>query len=135
MAYFYAAKAGPDPDALKLAFKKCGALATAGQHAHITIAVPAKGNLRGIIDTVLGDAAVTALLRDNTLPLGPITLHIATKQIPVRHLGPVLAAWTKLDHVTAIDQSGYATDIVYLPWLDEELAGFMTMFPQALPLS
>ncbi len=134
MAYFHAAKAAPDPDALKLAFQKCGELATAGQHTNITIAVPAKGNLRGIIDTVLGDAAVDELLRNNTLPLGPITLHVATKQIPVRHLGPVLAAWTKLDHVTVIDQSGYATDIVYLPWLDDELAGFKTQFPQALSL-
>ncbi len=134
MTSFYASKAGPDPEALKLAFQKCGELATAGQHPNITIAVPAKGNLRGVIDAVIGNKAVAILLRDNALSLGSITIHLATKLIPLRHRGPVLAAWTKIDHVTTIDQSGYATDIVYMPWLDEELASFKTLFPQALPL-
>lgn len=135
MTHFHAAKAGPDPDALKLAFRKCGELATTGQHSSITIAVPAKGNLQGIMDDVLGEKAVAVLLRDNVLPLdATLTLHLATKQIPVRNRGPVLAAWTKIDHVTVIDQSGYATDIIYLPWLDDELAAFKTLFPSALPL-
>ena len=135
MTHFYATQAGPDPDALKRAFRKCGELAVAGQHSSITIAVPAKGNLQGIMDEVLGEKAVAILLRDNALPLDDtLTLHLATKQIPARHRGPVLAAWTKIDHVAAIDQSGYATDIVYLPWLDDELAAFQTLFSSALPL-
>lgn len=131
---FYAAKTGPDPDALKLAFQKCGALATANQCTAITIAVPTKGNLQGIMDEVLGEKAVAILLRDNALRLGPITLYVATERVPPAHRGPVLAAWTNIKHITTIVQSHLTTDIVYLPWLDEELVEFRKRFPQALPL-
>lgn len=126
--YFYAPKAGPDPEALKRAFLKCGELALAGQHTVINIAVPAKGNLQGVMEKVLTEDGVRLLGRDNQLVLGEVTLHLVTKKLPLAYPGPVLAAWTSMDHVKSLAQAYQATDMVYLPWLDEELDEFKNLF-------
>jgi len=133
--YFYAPRSGPDPEALKLGFRKCGELAVAGKHQNTALAVPTKGNLQGLIGDLLGDKAASVLARDNALDLGGLTIRLVTKRVPLRHRGPVLGAWTTIDHVKELARSHYATAIVFLPWLDEELDEFKASFPNALPLS
>jgi hypothetical protein len=130
MTHFHTTKG--DADALRLAFSKCGQLANAGNHAHVTIAVSTKTQLQGILDEVLTEDAAKALARNNLFKISPtLTVHLATERIPVRFAGPVLAAWVNMDHMATIEQSGYATDIVYVPWASEELAGFKTLFTDA----
>lgn len=135
MRAFYAAKPGPDPEALKLGFRKCGEIAVAGGDRNTMLAVPTKGNLQGLISDLLGDKAVNALARDQVLDLGGLTMRLVTHRVPLRHRGPVLGAWTTIDHVQAIARSRFATAIVFLPWLDEEIDEFRASFPDALPLS
>lgn len=131
--HFYNPTAG-DPNALRNAFHHCGQLAATGQHAHITLAVPAKGNLDGLISAFLGDQATRILQRDNKLDLNGITLHLATGRIPVRHRGPVLAAFATMKHVKTLSQSHYMTDLVYVPWQEDELPAFRKLFPEAQPI-
>jgi hypothetical protein len=132
--YFYATKPGPDAEALKLGFRKCGELAVAGKHQNTALAVPTKGNLQGLISDLIGDEAAGVLARDKALDLGGLTIRLVTKRVPLRHCGPVLGAWTTIDHVKELARSEYATAIVFLPWLDEELSEFRASFPDARPL-
>ena len=133
--FFYASRPGPDPEVLKLGFRKCGELAVAGKHQNTALAVPAKGNLQGLVGDLLGDKAAIILARDNALDLGGLTIRLVTKRVPLRHRSPVLGAWTTIDHIKEIARSHYATAIVFLPWLDDELDEFRASFPDAVALS
>jgi hypothetical protein len=133
---FYSVSTGPDPDALKAGFWQCGQLAVAGQHAHVTLAVPQKSNLDGVISALLGDEPVRLLQRDKQINLGAgLTMHLVTKRIALRHRGPVLAAYATLDQIKDLARSHYATDLIYLPWQEDELPAFQKLFPDAQPLS
>ncbi|MHB1056682.1 MAG: hypothetical protein ACYC0F_02220 [Rhodanobacter sp.] len=127
--YFCAPKAGPDPEALRRAFQICGGLATVGKCDVINIAVPAKGNLQGLIEDLIGEKAARILARDNALSLGSLTLHLVTRRVPLSYQGPVLAAWTDMKQVKEIAQSYRATDLIYLPWQDDEAVEFRALFP------
>jgi hypothetical protein len=100
----------------------------------VTGRLPTKGNLQGLIGDLLGDKVVTALARDNALDLGGLTMRLVTRRVPLQHRGPVLGAWTTIDHFKEIARSRFATAIVFLPWLDEELDEFRGSFPEAMPL-
>lgn len=130
-SYYHAPQAGGDPEALKRAFLKCGELATAGGHKAINLAVPTKGNVQGIIEDLLGEEATRLLLRDNRLPLGVVTIHLVTKRLALNYQGPVLAAWTDIDQVKGLARSHLVTDVVYVPWVEDELTEFKKLHPNA----
>jgi hypothetical protein len=128
---YHAPKAGPDPEALKRAFLKCGELATSGGHKVINLAVPAKGSVQGLIEDFLGEEATRLLLRDNRLSLGVVTSHLVTKRLPPSYLGSVLAAWTDIDQLKGLARSHLVTDVVYVPWVENELTEFKRLYPNA----
>jgi hypothetical protein len=128
---YHAPQAGPDPEALKRAFLKCGELATAGGHKAINLAVPAKGNVQGLIEDFLGEEATRLLLRDSRLPLSVVTIRLVTKRLPLSYQGPVLAAWTDIDQLKGLARSHLATDMVYVPWIEDELTEFKNLYPNA----
>lgn len=130
-SYYHVPKAGPDPGALKRAFLKCGGLATAGGHKAINLAVPAKGNVQGLIEDLLGEEATRLLLRNNCLPLGVVTIQLVTKRLPLSCQGPVLAAWTDIDQLKDVARSPWVTDVVYVPWIEDELTEFKKLYPNA----
>ena len=134
MAYFLSYSDVPDPHVFTRAFVKCGELAITGNHGDMSIAVPAKGSLQGTIEDVIGDGVYRALMRDNCAVFSDVRLHLVTKQIPVRHRGPVIAAWIKIPRLLALSQSRLATDIIYLPQLDDELLAFRSRFPDAVAI-
>src|SRR5690606_37786205 len=120
-SYYHAPQAGPDPEALKRAFLKCGELAAAGGHNAINLAVPTKGNLQGsLIEDLLGEEATRLLMRDNQLSLGVVTIHLTTKRLTMSYRGPVLAAWIALDQLKDLFRSRRTIDLVYLPWAEDE---------------
>lgn len=126
---YHTNSSGPDIIALKAAFKKCGELVQKGKHSKVGLAVQTKGNLYGIISEVIGEDATAILQRKNKLNLKEITVHLITERIkPKSFQGPVLAAYTKIDLIKKIARAGYATDIVFVPWLDEELAVFLSLY-------
>lgn len=131
--HYYAPTLG-SVEVLASAFFHAGKLALEGQHAHITLAVPTKGNLDGLISSCIGDQLTRALQRDNRVDLGGVTLHLATERIPVGHRGPVLALFAKIPHVKTLAKSPNATHLLYVPWAPDELPAFQKLFPTALPI-
>ena len=124
-----------DPDSiLRNAFHHCSSLAIAGRHMHMTLAIPAKGNLDGLISKYIGEEATRILLRDNKINLGKVTLHLATNRIPVRFRGPVLAAFTTIDHIKTLSKMRNVSDLMYIPWQEDELPAFRKLFPEAQPI-
>lgn len=127
--YFYSGKTGPDPDGLKRAFMKSGELAVARGCSAINLAVPKKGNLDGIMEEVLGEQACDLLQKNNELPLDSITIYLVTKRVPISFEGPVVAAWADMEQIKELNAHYRTKDLIYLAWLDEELAEFKRTFP------
>ena len=100
----------------------------------MALAVPQKTNLDGLISDLLSEKVVSVLERDNQLVLGTITLHLVTKRIPLRHAGPVLAAWTDIAQVKVLAGSFHTSGLIYLPWQEDELPAFRKLYPDAQPL-
>lgn len=132
--YFYNLVFGDARASLRNAFWHCGQIAVLGQHAHITLAVPALGNLDGLISSFIGEPATRTLQRDKKLALGDLTLHLSTQRLPVRYRGPALAAFTPIAQVEGLARSPYVTDLAYIPWQEDELPAYLKLFPQAQPI-
>lgn len=73
-------------------------------------------------------------MRDSQINLGPITLHLATKRIPVSHRGPVLAAFATIDQIKALAKSDKVTNLLYIPWQENEVPAFRKLFPGSEPI-
>lgn len=129
---YHTTSIGPDEEALRAAFLKCGELMKVRGCAVMGLAVHTKNNLDGAIRSVFGEDVVRVLDRDNKLDLKGIVIHLLTEKIQLRRLeGPVLAAFLnpkKLDKIVAC--SG-VTDIVLVPWAAEEHAGYLKAHPDS----
>lgn len=127
--YCHTRSVGPDHEALKAAFKKCGEIAQNNGYKHVGLATPTKGNLDGVISDLIGEEAVNILQRDNILDLKGLTIHLITKRVkPKGFLGPVLAVYTPIDQVKEIASSSYCKALVYVPWTDDEAPKFEKHF-------
>ncbi len=91
---YHTTSVGPDEEALRAAFLKCGELMKVHGCAVVGLAVHTKNNLDGAIRSVFGEGVVRVLDRDNKLELKGIVIHLLTEKIQLRRLeGPVLAAF------------------------------------------
>lgn len=127
--YYHARSVGPDVDALKAAFKKCGEIAKKNGFKEVGLAVPTTGNLDGVISDVIGVEATRLLLRDRKLVLKELTIHLITKRIkPKIFSGPVLAVYTPIEQTKELATSIYCKVLVYVPWTDDEAPKFEKAF-------
>lgn len=127
---FHTRSIGPDEDALRAAFRHCGALLQARGCSTMGLAVHTKDNLDGVIRSVFGDDVIRVLDRDNTLDLKGITIQLLTEKIQLRKLeGPVLAAFVNPEKLTRIIACSGVTDIVFVPWAAEEHAAYVAAHP------
>lgn len=129
---YHTASIGPDEEALRAAFTKCGELMKARGCAVMGLAVHTKNNLDGAIRTVFGDDVVRVLDRDNRLDLKSIVIHLITEKIQLRRLeGPVLAAFIDPKKMGKIVASTGVTDSVFVPWAAEEYASYLKTYPDS----
>jgi hypothetical protein len=120
---------GPDLEALRTAFKKCGEVSQQKKYTQLGLATPTKGNLDGVISDLLGEEAVRILQRDNVLDLNGISIHLITKKVkPKNFAGPVLAIYTPIDQVKLIAHASYCKALIYVPWTDDEAPEFEKSF-------
>jgi len=127
--YYHTRSVGPDVDALKAAFKKCGEIAKNNGFKEVGLAVPTTGNLDGVINDVIGEEATRLLLKDKKLVLKGLTIHLITKRIkPRRFSGPILAVYTPIEQTKEIAKSAYCKGLVYVPWTDDEAPKFEKTF-------
>lgn len=123
---------GPDEEALRAAFIKCGDLMKARGCAFMGLAVHTKNNLDGVVRSVFGEDVVRMLDRDNRLDLKGIVIQLITEKIQIRRLeGPVLAAFIDPKKMDKIVTSNGVTDIVFVPWAAEEHAGYLKTYPDS----
>ncbi len=119
--YFHTDSVGPDENALRTAFKKCGEIAQKKGYSKLGLAVPAKTNLYGMLSDLLGEDVINIFQRDNVLDLNGITIHLITRRVkPKNFSGPVLAVHTALDQTKEIAKAAYCKELIYVPWTDEE---------------
>ncbi|WP_198674909.1 hypothetical protein [Rhodoferax ferrireducens] len=129
---FHTHSVGPDEAALRAAFLQCSALMQQRHGATMGLAVHNKSNLDGVVRTVFGDSVVKVLDRDNKLDLKGITIHLLTEKIQLRKLeGPVVAAFVNPHKLDKIVSSAGVTDIVFVPWAEEELPIYLAAHPSS----
>jgi hypothetical protein len=129
---YHTTSIGPDEEALRAAFMKCGDLLKARGCAIMGLAVHTKNNLDGVVRNVFGKDVVRVLDRDNRLELKGIVLQLITEKIQIRRLeGPVLAAFIDPKKLDSIVASSGVTDVVFVPWASEEHAGYLKTYPNS----
>lgn len=129
---YHTTSIGPDEDALRAAFTRCGELMMSRGCAAMGLAVHTKNNLDGAIRSVFGDEAVRVLDRDNKLDLKGVVLHLITEKIQLRRLeGPVLAAFIDPTKMGKIISSSGVTDVVFVPWAAEEHSSYVRTYPDS----
>lgn len=107
---------GPDEEALRAAFLKCGALMKARGCIVMGLAVHTKNNLDGVVRTVFGEDVARVLDRDNRLDPRGIVIQLITEKIQIRRLaGPVLTAVIDPKKRDKVVSSSRVIDIVFVP--------------------
>lgn len=129
---FHTYSTGPDEAALQAALEKCHALMQARGISVMALAVHAKNNLDGVVQSVFGDSVVRMLDRDNKSELKGITTHLLTEKIQVRKLeGPVVAAFVDAHKLDGIVSSLGVTDSVYVPSTADDLNAYLASNPSS----
>jgi hypothetical protein len=129
---YHTTSIGPDEEALRAAFMKCGDLLKARRCAIMGLAVHTKNNLDGVVSNVFGKDVVRVLDRDNRLELKGMVIQLITEKIQIRRLeGPVLAAFIDPKKLDSIVASSGVTDVVFVPWAAEERADYLKMYPDS----
>lgn len=132
MNRLHTASTGADEDALRSAFQCCGTLLQSRGSTVMGLAIHSKNNLDGVLRDVFGVDVIRVLDRDNKLDLKGITLHLLTEKIQMRKLeGPVLAAFVNPDKLDKIVACAGVTDVVFVPWVAEELGAYLTKHPSS----
>ena len=112
---------GPDPDAMRSAFKQCGKLLEPTTVKESAIVVPQKSNLDGIIQEILGESATKILIKDNILDLDGVIIRLFTKRnTPRAFNGPILAAYVDSKQLADLIKSCPRADVIYVPWTEDE---------------
>ena len=107
---------GPDEEALRAAFLRCGALMKARGCTVMGLAVHTKNNLDGVVRTVFGEDVARVLDRDNRLDPRGIVIQLITEKIQIRRLaGPVLTAVIDPKKRDKVVSSSRVIDIVFVP--------------------
>lgn len=117
---------------MQAALDKCHALMQARGLSVMALAVHAKNNLDGVVQSVFGDSVVRTLDRDNKSELKGITTLLLTEKIQLRKLeGPVVAAFVDAHKLDGIVSSLSVTDILYVPWTADDLSAYLAANPSS----
>lgn len=122
---------GPDKDVLLAALRLGAQRATDRQLQHLTMAIPALGNLQGMIEDVFGEPFTRAISRDYQVDLKGFLVHLATKRRPPSVAGPVVALFTPPDQTRTLLSDRRTTDLVFVPWTEDDVAQFQKSAPHA----
>jgi hypothetical protein len=122
---------GPDKSVLLAAVRLSAQRAVEQQFRHFTMAVPALGNLQGLIEDVFGEPFTRVIGRDYQVDLNGFRVHLATKRRPPAVRGPVVAFFTPPEQTRALLTDRHTTDLVFVPWTDDDVTEFQKRAPHA----
>jgi hypothetical protein len=95
------------------------------------MAIPALGNLQGLIENVFGDAFTRVISRDYQVDLNGFLVHLATQRRTPSVAGPVVALFTPPKQTRQLLSDRRTTDLVYVPWTVEDVDQFQAIAPRA----
>ena len=123
---FYSLSTGPDVNALRAAFKKCGEVVQSKNLKETGIIVPQKSNLDDIIQDILGESTIKHLSKDNEVDLNGVAIKLFTKlMMPKSFTGPILAAYIDTKCFSELIKACPESDIVFVPWTEDEKDEFI----------
>lgn len=122
---------GPDKSILLAAVRLGAQRAAERELQHLTMAIPALGNLQGMIEDVFGEPFTRAIGRDYQVDLKGFRVHLATKRRPPAVIGPVVALFTPPEQTRALLSDRHTTDLVFVPWTDDDVTQFQKRAPHA----
>jgi hypothetical protein len=124
---YHSNSTGPDVQAFKDAFKKCHQLALVS-NKEMKITVHTKNQLEGnVIEDALGKDFVKALL-NKSVPIQGVTIHLETERKQINTSMVVLAPHISFKYLEKIIENNTKSDIVYLPWAEEELKEYLKKY-------
>lgn len=127
----YLGAPGPNRAVLIAAMRLGAERATERELRHLTMAIPALGNLQGLIENVFGDAFTRVISRDYQVDLNGFLVHLSTKRRSPLVAGPVVAFFTPPEQTRKLLADRRTTDLVYVPWTDEDVDQFQKTAPHA----
>lgn len=124
---------GPTPDSsiIKEAVRLGAECAVARGLTHLTMAIPTLGHLQGMIEDLFGHDFARLASRDYQVDLNGFVVHLATRDRPPRHIGPIVAVFTQPDQTKSLASNRHTTDFVYVPWTADDVAEFLRFAPTA----
>lgn len=125
--YFHTTKPGPWIDDFQTALVKAVVLAQENGTNEVAIAVHQKGNLTGVIEEAIGEAAVKQLLKPaGYIDFEGVRLFVITEKIRsgFRH-GVIVAAHVSTKFMEKLTADYRTTDVVYVPWQPDELTAYL----------
>ena len=125
--FFHTTRPGPWIDDFQTALAKAIMLAQENGTNEVAIAVHQKGNLAGVIEESIGEAAVKELLKPaGHLDFEGVRIFVITEKIRsgFRH-GVIVAAHVSTKLMDKLITDYRTTDVVYVPWQPDELSAYI----------
>ena len=134
MKLYYSNTHGPNRKEVEKAITLATTLAQQNAFSEAAIAVPLKQGLIGnVVTYVIGSERAKSLMTSGYTNFKGCVFYLLTCHIdgPFFESGPVIAAFTPLPFLERLMEDPRATDIIYLPWMQEERIDFQRTNPQA----
>jgi len=127
---YHAATTGPSAKAFRLALALAIRLSQKNGSHQVAIAVAAKSSLDGVVSDSIGKNAAKTLRNPNgVIQVYGITLYLMTKLISSNfENGVILATHVSTEFLDTLLTDRRATDLIYLPWTPQELAGYLEKY-------
>ena len=130
---YHSISTGPDVQAVKDGFKKCHQLALASSKK-MKICIHTKDQLKGSsIEDALGEKFVKALLK-GPKPIQGVTILLETERKENDTPMVVFAPHISSEYLYKIIFKNAQSDVVYLPWMDEELQNYLKKHPDSIQI-
>ncbi|RYV00649.1 hypothetical protein SOPP22_17745 [Shewanella sp. OPT22] len=112
---------GPSKDGFTQGLRKALKLSMDNETKEVALAVHGKQNLSGIIEDILGVDFVKAMNKHGSVSTQGITIYLLTERITSKFSkGIILACHPSGKFLSKLSNDYRATDIIYVPWAQEE---------------
>lgn len=126
MATYHTSTQGPDREALKYGMKAILGLAKARNNVAY-IATHNKNNVQDGFSDTFGWTEIQRFLKKGHMRVQGVDVYLQTerKKPQCYELGPVLSPYNSLKFTLELLDDEKNTDLVYIPWMLEELEGYL----------
>lgn len=121
---------GPSEAGFKVGFLKAISLAESNGTNQVLLLTHSLQNLNGVISSVLGKDDVKAFEKNRIAQSGSVTIYLETERInSIFSKGAIFAPFVSHTLLAKATGDYRATDVVYIPWAEEELQSYVKTNP------